>query len=422
MAEEYRKSVLPNGIRVVTERMPHVRSVAVGIWVDTGSRNEPAERAGVSHLIEHLVFKGTQSRTAEEIARTMDSVGGQMDAFTAKEHTCFFVNVLDEHLPLAMDVISDLVLQPLFKDEDISKERGVVLEELKMDEDQPDHLVHEIFTQNFWKDHPLGKPILGTKETVKRLMRPAILDYYARCYEPRNMMVTAAGNLEHGRLVDLVAEAFGGLRPRDPEPIGPAPATNSTVILRNKKNLEQVHLCMGVPSYPLSHERRYACYVLNTLLGGGMSSRLFQNIREREGLAYAVFSELSPCSDTGCLSVYAGTSLESAPRVVEFILKEFRDLKKNMVPAEELRRAKDHLKGSLMLSLESTTSRMSNLARQEMYFGRFFTLDEIIERIEEITVEDVLAVANEFFHPQYIALTVLGHLNGLKFSRDRLAC
>ncbi len=417
-----RKQVLPNGLRVITETMPHVRSISVGIWINSGSRRETPEINGITHFIEHMVFKGTTTRSAEDIARSVDSIGGHLDAFTAKECVCYNTKVLDEHLPVAMDVISDLVLNPRFHEEDITKERGVVLEELKMDEDNPDHLVHEIFTQHFWRDHPLGKPILGTKETIKRLGRAQILDYYARCYEPRNMMVTAAGNLDHTQLRDLVEAAFGSLRPRDPEPPGPVPTTDAHIILRNKKSLEQVHMCLGVPSYPLSHERRYACYVMNTLLGGGMSSRLFQNIREKEGLAYAVFSELSPCSDTGCLSVYAGTSLESAARVVEYVLHEFRDLKTNPLPPEELRRAKDHLKGSLMLSLESTTSRMSNLARQEMYFGRFFTLDEIIKRIEEVTAEDVMAVAKDFFHAQNVALTVLGNLDGLKVTRNQLVC
>src|SRR5258706_5830703 len=284
-----RKQVLPNGLRVITETMPHVRSISVGIWINSGSRRETPEINGITHFIEHMVFKGTRTRSAEDIARSVDSIGGHLDAFTAKECVCYNTKVLDEHLPVAMDVIGDLVLNPRFHEEDITKERGVVLEELKMDEDNPDHLVHEIFTQHFWRDHPLGKPILGTKETIKALGRAAILDYYARCYEQRNMMVTAAGNLDHSQLADLVEHTFGNLKPRDPDPPGPAPTTDAHIVLRNKKSLEQVHMCLGVPSYPLSHERRYACYVMNTLLGGGMSSRLFQNIREREGLAYAVF-------------------------------------------------------------------------------------------------------------------------------------
>ena len=416
------RELLPNGLTVITEAMPQVRSVSVGIWIKTGSRREAPEQNGISHFIEHMLFKGTSNRTAEEIARSVDSIGGHLDAFTAKECVCFNTKVLDEHLPIAFQVLSDLLLNPLFNEGDIVRERGVVLEELKMDEDNPDYLVHELFTQNFWKDHPLGKPILGTRETVKRLEQKALWDYFRRVYVPNNMIISAAGNLNHQQVVDLVSRPYASVKACPDDHTDPTPVPHSRITLRNKKTLEQVHLCLGVPSYPLSHERRYACYLLNTLLGGGMSSRLFQNIRERQGLAYAVFSELNPYRDTGCLSVYAGTSSESACQVVDLILREFRDLKANPVPPEELRRAKDHLKGSLMLSLESTTSRMSNLARQEMYFGKFFSLDEIVTKIELVTAEELQAVAMEFFDSRQIAVTVLGNLDGLKIERDQLVC
>jgi predicted Zn-dependent peptidase len=392
------------------------------VWIASGSRRETPERNGISHFIEHMLFKGTSSRSAEDIARSVDSLGGNLDAFTAKELVCFNTKVLDQHLSKAFEVLADLVLHPSFRDEDIEKEKGVILEEIKMEADSPDYLVHEIFSSNFWKDHPLGKPILGTRETVKRFDRESVLEYYSSVYVPSNLIVTAAGNLTHERLVGLVREHFENTAPG--APLGPdsPPNTHARIALRNKKALEQVHLCLGVPSYPLPHAERFPCYVLNTLLGGGMSSRLFQNIRERQGLAYAVFSELSPYRDTGCLSIYAGTSIESAPRVVESILREFRELKQEQVSVEELRRAKDHLKGSLMLSLESTSSRMSNLARQEMYFGRFFTLDELVESIESVTADDVQRIAQKFFDPRQIAVTVLGNLNGFKLGRDDLAC
>ncbi len=417
-----RKQVLPNGLTVLTEVMTHVRSVSVGIWIKTGSRHEDPEHNGISHFIEHMLFKGTTHRSAEQIARSVDSIGGHLDAFTAKECVCFNTKVLDEHVPTAFEILSDLVLNPLFKEEDIVRERGVILEELKMDEDNPEYLIHELFTQNFWRDHPLGRPILGTKETVKRFDQAALWDHFRRLYVPNNMVISAAGNLEHEQTVDLACKYYAGLEAAASLPANAAPVPHSRITLRNKKTLEQVHLCLGVPSYPLSDERRYACYVLNTLLGGGMSSRLFQNIRERQGLAYAVFSELNPFRDAGCLSVYAGTSSESATRVVEFILQEFRDLKANQVPVEELRRAKDHLKGSLMLSLESTTSRMSNLARQEMYFGKHFSLDEIVAKIERVTADEVLEVAKDFFRSEQMAVTVLGNLDGMKIGREQLAC
>jgi predicted Zn-dependent peptidase len=413
---------LANGVRVITETMPHVRSVSVGMWIGSGSRREMGEENGISHFIEHMLFKGTTHRSAEDIARSVDSIGGNLDAFTSKELVCFNTKVLDQHLSLAFDVLADLVLNPLFRDEDIEKEKGVILEEIKMEADSPDYLVHEIFSSNFWKDHPLGKPILGTKETVKRFDRAMIQRYYDSVYGPTNLIVTAAGNLTHERMVDLVREHFEALPPGEPLTADAAPSTHARIALRNKKSLEQVHLCLGVPSYPLPHEQRFACYVLNTLLGGGMSSRLFQNIRERQGLAYAVFSELSPYRDTGCLSIYAGTSIESAPKVVESITNEFRQLKEQPVGTEELRRAKDHLKGSLMLSLESTGSRMSNLARQEMYFGQFFTLDALVESIETVTAEDVQRIAQTFFEPKQIALTVLGNLENFKMGREDLVC
>jgi predicted Zn-dependent peptidase len=417
-----RREVLPNGLIVITEQMQHIRSASIGIWIKTGSRDEDPQWNGISHFIEHMVFKGTKHRSAEDIARQVDSIGGNMDAFTAKECICFNVKVLDEHLPIAMDVLSDLVLNPVFDAQDITRERGVILEEIKMDEDSPDYLVHEIFTQNFWKDHPLGKPILGTKDSVKRFERDAVLGVYGQRFAPGNLIICAAGNLKHEEFVELVNKHFQQMKSVKNGFHSPQPQIVPRIIMRNKKSLEQVQICVGVPSHPIAHTRRHASYIMNTLLGGGMSSRLFQNIRERQGLAYAIYSDLNPYRDTGCLSVYAGTSRESAGKVVQSIVSEFRKLKSEEVPAEELRRSKDQLKGSLMLSLESSTARMSNLARQEMYFDRFFSMDELIDKIESVTAEEVKQLANEFFQTDAIAVTVLGNLNGLKLSREQLVC
>jgi predicted Zn-dependent peptidase len=425
MAQEVRnirRQKLPNGLTVITEQMQHIRSASIGIWLQTGSRDEDAEWNGISHFIEHMVFKGTKHRTAEEIARQVDSIGGNMDAFTAKECICFNVKVLDEHVPTALDILSDLVLNPVFDTSDIARERGVIMEEIKMDEDNPDYLVHEIFTQNFWKDHPLGKPILGTKETVKRFERTPVVEAYAHRFAPGNIIVSAAGNLNHEKFVELVTQQFEHMKPMSNGFHSSAPKIVSRIILRNKKALEQVQLCIGVPAHPIAHEKRHAGYILNTLLGGGMSSRLFQNIRERQGLAYSIYSDLNPYRDTGCLAVYAGTSLASASKVVQSVVSEFRSLKTTPVPEEELKRSKAQLKGSLMLSLESSTARMSNLARQEMYFDRFYDLDELIERIEAVSAEDVSTLANEFFKTESVAVTVLGNLPGLKITRDQLAC
>ena len=417
-----RREVLSNGLSVITEEMQHIRSISIGIWIKTGSRDEDKDWNGISHFVEHMVFKGTQHRSAEEIARQVDSIGGNIDAFTAKECISFSIKVLDEHLPIAMDVLSDLVLNPVFDENDIARERGVILEEIKMDEDNPDYLVHEIFTQNFWKDHPLGRPILGTRDTVKRFERAPVHDFYGQRFSPGNVIITAAGHLKHEHFVELAQKYFSGMKPVSNGFHSAPPKIMPRIILRNKKSLEQVQICVGVPSYPITHPKRHSSYILNTLLGGGMSSRLFQNIRERQGLAYAIYSDLNPYRDTGCLCVYAGTSRASATKVVESVVSEFAKLKAGVVPPEELRRAKDQLKGSLMLSLESSTARMSNLARQEMYFDRFYGLDELIAKIEAVTVEELRELANHFFQTENVAVTILGNLNGLKLSREQLTC
>lgn len=417
-----KKKVLPNGLTILTEAMQHIRSVSIGIWVKTGSRHEDAAVNGISHFVEHMVFKGTKSRSALDIAKQMDSIGGNMDAFTGKETICFNAKVLDEHLPIALDVLSDLVLNPIFDAKDIHREKGVILEEIKMDEDNPDYLVHEIFTQNFWKGHPLGKPILGTKDTVKQLNQDAVLTFYTKRFSPTNLVVSAAGNLNHDRFVDLVSERFRGLKAVANGFHEETPQVFGRIATRNKKALEQVQICLGAPSPHISHERRYVSYILNTLLGGGMSSRLFQKIREEQGLAYSIYSDLNPYRDTGSLCVYAGTSRESARKVVAEIVTEFRRLKDELVGDEEMRRVKDQLKGNLMLSLESSTARMSNLARQDMYFDRFFDLDEIIARVEQVTPEEIQEMAASMFRSDSIGVAVLGNLEGMKLSRELIAC
>ena len=415
-------TTLKNGVRVISEEMPHVRSVSLGIWIKTGSRRETPTENGISHFIEHMLFKGTKNRSAEDIARSVDSIGGGLDAFTAKEMVSYNTKVLDEHLPLAFDVLADMVRNPLFREADIEKEKGVILEELKMEVDNPEYLLHDIFSSNFYKDHPLGKPIIGTKDTVRAFDRAMVDDYYQRYYSPSNILITAAGNLNHEKLVDLARQYFEDLRVNGTLPPDVAPVPHARLVFRDKKSLEQTHLYMGVPAYPFSHEMRFACYALNTILGGGMSSRLFQNIREKQGLAYAVYSELAMYHDTGCMAIYAGTAVETAGQVIQSIVKELREIKENLVPAEELRRAKDNLKGSFMLGLESTSSRMSNLARQELHFKRFFSLDEMIEKIEAVTAEQIRDIAGEFFNSKNITLAVLGNLGDFRIKREELDC
>jgi predicted Zn-dependent peptidase len=417
-----RRTVLPNGLTVLTERMEHLHSVAMGVWIKSGSRCEPAETNGISHFVEHMLFKGTRSRSAQHIAREMDSIGGNLDAFTGKETICFNVKSLADHVPIALDVIADLVLNPVFAPTDIERERGVILEEIKIDEDNPDILVQELFTQSFWKGHPLGWPILGTTETVARLDKEQLVNYHGDRFHGGNMVFSAAGKLDHDQFLEAVTGKFSALAGGATLHELSAPEPSARVVMRNKKSLEQVQICLGVPAPPITDEDRYAALILNTVLGGGMSSRLFQTIREERGMAYSIYSDLSPYRDTGTLCVYAGTSAGKALEVVDLILAEFRNLKETPLAPEELTRAKDQLKGNLLLGMESSTARMANLARQEMYFHKFFSVDELIERIDAVDAPMVQSMARRLFDPAHIAVTLLGRLNGVKLDRKRLVC
>jgi predicted Zn-dependent peptidase len=400
--------------------MPQVRSVSIGVWLARGSRHEPAEQSGIAHFVEHMLFKGTATRSAEDIAQTIDSIGGQMDAFTAKEYASYYIKVLDEHLPLAVDVLSDIVTRPAFSPDDIEREKKVVVEEIKMVEDTPDDLVHELFTERFWQDHPLGRPILGTKETVEALTADRLRHYFGGAYTASTLIVAAVGNIEHAEVRDLVWRTFENL-PTTTHPVEERrPTVVPQVLIRNKE-LEQSHVCLGAGAYQQDHADRYTSYVLNTVLGGSMSSRLFQNVREKRGLAYAVFSGLSAYRDAGSVTIYAGCANDAVGELVDVVIAELRRLKAEMLPPSELRRAKDHLKGSLMLNLESTSSRMSHLARQEIYFDRQFGLDETLEGVERVSCEDVRRVASELFSSGALAATVLGAVNGLQLPPERLS-
>jgi predicted Zn-dependent peptidase len=405
---------------ILTERMEHLRSVAMGVWIKSGSRCESPELNGISHFVEHMLFKGTRSRTALNIAREMDSIGGNLDAFTGKETICFNVKALGEHVPIALDVLTDLVLNPVFAENDIERERGVILEEIKVDEDNPDLLVHEIFMQSFWPNHPLGKPILGTAETIRSFDRARLVNYHSDRFHGGNMVFSAAGNLDHDDFLNSIVKKFDGLPSGDTLHELGAPNASAQIQMRNKKSLEQVQICLGLPAPPITDSSRYAALILNTVLGGGMSSRLFQRVREEHGMAYAIYSELSPFRDAGALCVYAGTSTEKALEVIRLVLAEFKNLKEQPLPAEELRRAKDQLKGNLLMGLESSNARMANLARQEMYFHQFFTVDQLIEWIEAVDAEAVQALARQLFDPERIAATMLGRLGKIKLDREIL--
>ena len=387
-----RRTLLPSGLIVLPERM------------------------------EHMLFKGTRSRSAQNIARQMDSIGGNLDAFTGKETICFNVKSLAEHVPIALDVLTDLVLNPLFDLPDIERERSVILEEIKIDEDNPDVLVQELFTQAFWKDHPLGKPILGTSATVAKLDRQSLLAYHGDRFHGGNILFSAAGNLDHDRFTEAVAEKFSSLAGGETLHELPAPKAGARIVLRNKKSLEQVQICLGVSAPPVADENRFATIILNTVLGGGMSSRLFQTIREERGMAYSIYSDLSPFRDTGTLCVYAGTATGKALEVVDLTLAEFRKLKESALDEEELGRAKDQIKGNLLMGLESSNSRMANLARQQMYFQEFIPVEEIIASIDAVDSGQVQAMAQQLFDPAHIAVTLLGRLDGVKLQRSRLVC
>ncbi|MGA3010379.1 MAG: pitrilysin family protein [Terracidiphilus sp.] len=417
-----RRTELPNGLIILTERMEYMRSVAMGVWIKSGSRCEPAEANGISHFVEHMLFKGTHRRSAQSIAREMDSIGGNLDAFTGKETICFNVKSLAEHVPIALDVLADLVLNPVFAAPEIERERGVILEEIKIDEDNPDLLVSELFTQSFWKDHPLGWPILGTSKTVGKLNRQSLFDYHGDRFHGGNMIFAAAGNLDHDRYAEEVAQKFSTLASGATLHELPAPESAARIVLRNKKALEQVQICLGVPAPPITDKTRYVTLILNTVLGGGMSSRLFQTIREERGMAYSIYSDLSPYRDTGTLCVFAGTSVGKGLEVVNLILDEFRKLKQELLSEEELTRAKDQVKGNILLGLESSNARMANLARQEMYFHEFISVEDIIARIGEVNATQVQAMAQRLFDPARIAVTLLGRLDGVKLRRAQLAC
>jgi predicted Zn-dependent peptidase len=413
------KETLPNGLTLLTEAMPHVRSVAIGVWLKRGSRHESDAQSGISHFIEHMVFKGTKNRSAERIAEEVDSIGGHMDAFTAKEYASFHLKVLDKHLPLAVDILSDIVLNPLFDAIEMAKEKKVIFEEINMVEDTPDDLVMEQFTEAFWPGHPLGRPILGTKRSVGSFRRDDLAAFFHKVYHPGNILIAAAGHLDHGKTLALVRDRFESLAAGTSTRNGRPPRPAARVITRSKKELEQVHLCLGRPAYAQGHPNRYATYILNTILGGSMSSRLFQNVREKRGLAYSISSGVTSYSDAGALTIYAGTGIESVDEVIRLTVAELRRFRDELVPADELLRSKEHLKGSLMLSLEHTGSRMNHLARQEIYFGRPFSLDEVIAGIDSVTAAQIQRVSAEIFGGA-LTMSLLGNLKGYRAKPSRL--
>jgi predicted Zn-dependent peptidase len=405
----YRKDTLSNGIRVVSETLPKSRSVSIGVWVKVGSRHESPEIGGISHFIEHLFFKGTKKRTAKDIAIEMDSLGGEMNAFTSQETTTYYAKVVDEHLPVAIDILSDILLGSKFDPAEMEKERKVILEEIKGVEDTPDDYIHELFTNTVWPDNSLGRPILGTKDTIKALKHEDIIRYIDKYYCPKEIVISVAGNFEHARLVELLNASFGTLS-RTGTPKQEVAPTFTRSLFVKKKQLEQVQLCIGCKGLQYAHEDRFVISALNTVLGNSMSSRLFQEVREQNALAYSIYSYVTSYRDAGLLTVYAGTDPTSALEAVRLVIKEFKKLRdEGITPAEELR-VKNQVKGSLVLSLESSNSHMSRLARQEIYYGKYLSMDDIIKGVEKVSREHVQRLAQQLFVPENLTLAVLGPL------------
>jgi predicted Zn-dependent peptidase len=405
----YKKTVLPNKIRIVSELIPYVKSVAIGVWIGTGSRFEQEHNHGISHFIEHMMFKGTQTRSAKNIAETIDAVGGQLNAFTAKEYTCYYIKVLDTHRELAVDILSDMLLHSKLDKEDIELERQVVLEEIHMYEDAPDELVHDIYLETVWPGHQLGRNILGTEKSVEAFSKDLILEYCRDFYTADNIVIAAAGNIEHDELVKLCEKYFGNFSGEKKQTPISAPKLVPSRSL-NFKDTEQVHLCMGTFGLPQDHADIYTVHLLNNILGGGVSSRLFQSIREERGLAYSVYSYNSSYKDAGLLTIYAGTRPANAPEVVSLILENIRDLKKSNVTKEELTRAKEQLKGAMLLGLESSSSRMSRIGKNEIALQRYVPLDEIVEKIEAVSLDGVYEMINRIFVKEMFSFASLGTL------------
>lgn len=398
---------LANGVKVLTEDIPHVRSVAVGIWVNVGSRDENNDVAGITHFIEHLMFKGTEKRTAKGIAEELDAVGGQLNAFTTKEYTCYYAKVLDEHIALAVDLLSDMLFSSRFDKVDIDRERNVILEELKMYEDAPDELVHDIFAASIWHTHPLGRPIIGSEKTVGELTREDILGFYNKYYNPNNIVVSVAGSFDQQQVMELLTATFGKLTGDKNERLLTAPEPTRQVVCKIK-DTEQVHICLGTPGLALDHEKIYVYQIINTILGGGLSSRLFQEIREQRGLVYSVFSYHSSYHDSGLFCIYTGLSKQNVRSALELIIKEINDIKTNGVRAEELQRAKDQLKGNLLLSLENVSTRMSRLGKSQLYLGKVIPPDEVVRRITAVSDSDIKELAQEMLKPENFSLASVG--------------
>jgi predicted Zn-dependent peptidase len=412
-----RKSLLSNGVRILTEAMPQSLSASLGIWVENGSRYEEAHENGVSHLIEHLLFKGTHRRTAAQIAEEIDAVGGVLNAFTGKEYTCYYAKVLGSDLAMATDLLADLFLESLFAPEEIKREQQVVLQEISQAEDTPDDYIHDLFNLKFWAGHPLALPIFGSVATVTTMDREMLTSFMKQRYRAERVFVAAAGQVDHDLLAGQCERLFSGI-PGDGKVEAIAPPKVHSLVLQHEKPLEQAHICLGGPGIGHNHKSRYAGYVLNTALGGGMSSRLFQEVREKRGKVYSIYSFMSSFIDCGYFGIYAGTNPEWVDEVLEITMAELKKVVREGLNATELARAKSQLRGNLLLGLESTDARMNRLARNEIYFRRDIPVEELASDIEAVTNDQVVELAATYFDRKRMALVVLGDLKGRELPAD----
>ncbi|MDZ7344880.1 MAG: insulinase family protein [candidate division KSB1 bacterium] len=407
---EYQKTILPGGVRIITERIPHVRSISLGVWVQAGTRDETSEENGISHFIEHMMFKGTRRRKASDIAESLEAVGGHLNAFTGKELTCYYAHILDEHLALAVDVLVDMLTESVFDEQELAKEKSVIIEEINAVEDTPEDFIQDLFWRDLFPGHALGFSTLGTREAISAVTPDRLFAYVTRHYTQNRLLIAAAGNVDHEQLVYLVGEHFArwpsnGLRPLAP------PSTQPLSESVTEDQCSQTHICLGARALPFQDPRKFALLVLSTLLGGGMSSRLFQNIREQHGLAYSIFSFHDFMLDTGLFGIYMGTDPERADKALTLLREELQRLREQPVSAAELERTINQLKGNLMLGLESTGSRMSRLAKMELYLGEFVTLDEVCEHIQSVTAEQILQLAQEMFAEEQLTTTIIRPTN-----------
>lgn len=401
------KDTLSNGIRVVTEELSFVHSVSMGIWVGTGSRYEDNTNHGISHFLEHMLFKGTKNRSAKQIAESLEIVGGQINAFTAKELTCYYAKVLNDHFDLAADVLADMFLNSLFQTEDMEKERNVILEEIKMYEDAPDELVHDVYSKTMWKIDPLGQSIIGTSDSVGKLSREQLISYYRSTYVPQNIVIAVAGNIKRETVLNKLETLFSNLSGEIPKTNLLTPQSFSQNAFVSKE-IEQMHLCLGFPGLPSQDDGIYPLTVLNHVLGGGLSSRLFQEVREDRGLTYTIYSYHSGYSNAGLFGIYAGTSAQNTEEVVQVVLKEINNIKNNGITKEELENTKEHIKGTILLSLENSSNWMNRLGKSEISYGRIITPEEVVEKVMRVTQDDIVDIALKIFDWESLSFAAVG--------------